>query len=224
MKGHLLNVSKGLRRDVDVGTLLSRTFGNLRLIWRQLLAYLAAVLLIAVIAQFLGDEPGGLIGLLLYLGGQYWLFHAWAKARGALVTPRIRFFAFCGLALLLILPILFGLMLLVIPGIFLVARWLIAPVFIVAQGEGAIEAAGSSWSAVRGHTFAVAAAITILVFAWSIVGGGITGLVAGLLGLDGENVVNGVQAQFYPLMLLGLSTAAYELLGPEDTAIEDVFG
>lgn len=142
-----------------------------------------------------------------------------------LATARIRFFAFTGLALVLILPILLGTLLLVIPGIFLVARWLAAPVFIVAKGEGVIAAAGSSWAAVRGHTFAVGMAVVIMFIGLSVVSGSITGFITALFGLGVLNPVNLLQAQLFPLLLLlGVSTAAYELLGPQDNSIEEVFG
>ena len=219
-----MNATYGIRRDVGVGMLLKQAFINLRLIWRQVLAYLAGALIVAFIAQMFGNEPGGLVGLMLYLGGQYWLFHSWAKAKGLLATARIRFFAFTGLAFLLILPILFGIVLFVIPGIFLVARWLAAPAFIVAKGEGVIEAAGSSWDAVRGHTFAVGMVIVIMFIGLSAVSGIVTGFFTALLGLGALSPANLLQAHLFPLFLLGLSTATYELLGPEDNSIEEVFG
>ena len=215
------------RAEVDFGVLLSLTFGNLRVIWRQVLAYLAVVVVLAFTLPLLGGVPLGALGFVLYLAGQYWLYRSLFAARGMLMTPRYHLVAFGLLSLLLILPIMFGLALFVLPGLFLVARWIAAPAFIVARGRGAIGAAGDSWDAVRGSTIRIVGALIVIGLIVSLIGG-LAGMIDGALaGIDAYGAAkpaNLVQVHILPLLLLGLSVATYELLGPEDTMIEDVFG
>lgn len=214
----------GFRREVGYGELLSLSLRNLALIWRQVLAYLVVAALLGLGAPLFGNEAAGLAGVLLYFAGQYWLFRSLLKARRLLESERIHFLGFVGLAALLILPILFGLAALVLPGLFLAARWIAAPAFIVARGEGVFAAAGASSAAVRGNTVKVMAAVVVL-FLIVIALFTPVDLIDRALGNQADNaLLDRLMSQFFPLMLLGLSVAVYERLGPEDTMIEDVFG
>jgi hypothetical protein len=214
-------------REVDFGTLLARSLANLRDVWREVAAYVAAVVVLAFALPLAGTEIAGLLGFVLYLAGQYWLYRRLMTTRGLLETQRVHFFAFAGLALLLIFPIMIGIGLLVLPGLFLVARWIAAPAFIVARGEGAFAAAMSSWNTVRGSTLKVAGAVVILFLLDSVLGVAASGMDQALAGIDAYDQAqpgNVIQLNLLPLLLLGLSVATYELLGPEDNSIEEVFG
>jgi hypothetical protein len=214
-------------RQLDFGTLLSRSFENLWLIRWRVLAYLLAVGLLGFGMPVFGNESTGAIGFLLYFAGQYWLFHALLKARGLLQSARIRFIAFIGLAALLILPIMFGLAFFLVPGLFLVARWIAAPAFIVAQGDGAFAATDASTDAVRGSTSRVAAAAVVLfpiTMAFSAVIEGIGKALGSLDAFGTLGPLDLIEGHLLPLLLLGLSVAVYELAGRKDSMIEDVFG
>ncbi len=214
-------------RELDFGTLAARSFENLRLIWRQVLGYFAAVIVLSFALPLAGEGISSILGLALYLSGQYWLFHTLIKARGRLETQRIHIFAFAGLALILVLPVMFGVAALVLPGLFLVARWIAAPAFIVARGEGAFAAASSSWQSVRGHTFKVAGMIVLIFVLASIIGAltnALGGTLSGLSGYRDARPIDVMQAHLLPLLLFALSTATYELLEPADDFIEEVFG
>lgn len=212
------------RREVGYGELLSLSLRNLALIWRQVLAYLAVVALLGLAAPVIGKQSTGVVGLGLYFAGQYWLFRSLLKARGLLESQRIHYLAFVGLAALLIVPITLGLAALLLPGLFLVARWIAAPAFVVARGEGVFAAVSASSAAVRGSTVRVIAAVVVLVLIVVAVSA-VLEPVGGALGGGGRaGVLELVEGHLVPLMLLGLSTATYQLLGPEDTMIEDVFG
>lgn len=222
-----MNAAYATRRDVEFGALLSLTFANLALIWRQVVAYMAVAGILAFAGPLAGKELAGLIGLALYFGGQYWLYRALLRARGMLEADRIHFLAFVGLAALLIFPISLGLVLLVLPGLFLVARWIAAPSYIVARGQGAIAAAGGSWDAVRGSTGKVAGAV-VLLFVLASTLGAVPNAIGRALGaataFGDARPANVIEANILPLLLLGLSVAAYQLLGPKDNSIEEVFG
>ena len=219
-----MNATAAARREAQYGSLVSHSLRNLALIWKQVLAYLAAAAVLGVAMPLIGSRSTGVIGLALYFGGQYWLFHTLLKARGLVEVQRSHFLAFVALALLLIIPILFGLTLFLLPGLFLVARWIAAPAFIVARGEGAVAAAGASFDAVRGHTISVMAAIVVLMLIVIAIGTILAGIEGALGSLADSGVLDRLFGHLVPLVLLGLSTATYEFYGPEDTMIEDVFG
>lgn len=211
-------------RELDFGELLSRSLRNLALIWRQVLVYLFVALLLGLGMPLMGKESTGLVGFLLYFAGQYWLFRSLLKARGLLESERIHFLAFVGLAALLILPIMFGIVALVLPGLFLVAHWIAAPAFIVARGEGVFDAVGASSAAVRGNTVRVMAAVVVL-FLIVIALFTPVELIDRALGNRADSAaLDRLMSQFFPLMLLGLSVAVYQLQRRADTMIEEVFG
>jgi hypothetical protein len=222
-----LNAPYAARRELEYGTLLSRSIENLWLIRWRVLAYLLAVGLLGFGMPLIGNESTGVIGLLLYFAGQYWLFHALLKTRGLLQTTRIRFFAFVGLAALLILPIMLGLAVFLVPGLFLVARWIAAPAFIVARGQGPFAATDLSADAVRGSTTRVMASAVVLfliMIAFSAVMEGIGKAIGGFDAFGTVDPFDLIEGHLLPLLLLGLSVAVYELAGRKDTMIEDVFG
>ena len=212
---------------LSFGTLMTRSFENLGLIWRELLAYIAAAAVLGFALPLAGENISGIIGFIAYFVGQYWLFHALLKQRGMLETGSQHFFAFVGLALTLAIPIFLGIAALVLPGLFLVARWIAAPAFIVARGEGGFAAISSSSQSVRGNTGKLAEAVVVMFLiavAFSIFTSGIDSALSGFDFYRGARPIELIESQLLPLLLLGLSTATYELLGPEDTTIEEVFG
>jgi hypothetical protein len=211
-------------RELDFGRLMNRSLANLWLIWPHLLAYLAAVVVLRLAVPLFGGGVSGVAGPLIYFGGQYWLFRAVLGKRRLIQTERVHYFAFVGLALLLILPIILGIAALVVPGIFLVARWIAAPAFIVARGLDPIAASGASQDAVRGQTSIVMSAVVVLILIVMVAGVFLEAIVSGLAGASAFSLDDLVGGHLVPLVLLGLSTATYESLGPEDTTIEEVFG
>ncbi len=221
-----MNQTIGLKPELDFGTLMRRSFENLWLIRKEVLGYLAIFAVFAFVVPLISENIGG-GGIAGYLIGQYWLFESLLKRRGLVVSPKRHFFAFFGLAIILILPIILGLTLFVLPGLFLLARWIAAPAFVVALGRGSFAAAVDSWHAVRGHTGPIAGAVAIMFVAVSALGTVTSALEGSLSFVDAyrrTKPLDLIELQFLPLLLLGISTATYELLGPRDAMIEDVFG
>lgn len=222
-----MNRRHGEPAYLSFGTLMTRSFENLSLIWREILAYIAAAAVLGFALRLAGENISGIIGFIAYFVGQYWLFHALLKRRGMLGTESKHFFAFVGLALVLAIPIMLGLAALVLPGLFLVARWIAAPAFIVARGEGVFAAIDNSSQSVRGNTVKLAEAVVVMFLiasALSIITSGIESALSGFDFYRGARPIEMIESQLLPLLLLGLSTATYELLGSEDTTIEEVFG
>ncbi len=219
-----MNGRYGMIREVGYGRLMQLTFANLRLIWRELLAYLALAIVLGLGSPLFGDKSAGFFDLLFYFAGQYWLFRSLLQKRGLLRTQRIHFLSFFGLALLLILPIFFGLAALLLPGLFLVARWIAAPAYIVARGDHAFAAASASSAAVRGQTGAVMAALIVLGLILIAIMTVMVGVDRALGSPADIELMNRVSGHFLPLLLLGLSVATYDLLASPDTTIEEIFG
>jgi hypothetical protein len=214
-------------READFGALVSRSFENLWVIRLQVAVYLAVVAFFAFAMPLLGSGITGGGGFVLYLFGQYWLLQTLLKRRGLLETQAFHFFAFFALAAVLIIPILLGLAALLLPGLFLVARWIAAPAFVAGRGEGAFKAADSSYQTVRGHTAKIAGIVVMMALITSAFGtltAGFGGLLSGVDAYRETKPLDVIGVHLLPLMLLGLSVAVYELLGPRDTMIEDVFG
>lgn len=214
-------------READFGLLVSRSFENLWVIRKQVAIYLAIVAAATFTIPLLGIgfNSGG--GLVIYLFGQYWLFQALLKKRGMLETQGNHLAPFFLLALMLIGPIMLGIFALILPGLFLVARWIAAPAFVAARGGSAWTAAKSSWETVRGHTAKIAGIVVMMFLIASLfgtLGAAVGGLFDAVAAYRKAQPLNLVEAHLFPLMLLGLSVATYELLGPRDTMIEDVFG
>jgi hypothetical protein len=214
-------------READVPTLVSRSFENLWAIRLQVAVYLSGVAFFAFAMPLLGSGITGGGGFALYLFGQYWLFQTLLKRRGLLETQAFHIVAFFALAAVLIIPILLGLAALLLPGLFLVARWIAAPAFVAGRGEGAFAAADSSYQTVRGHTAKIAGIVVMMALITSAFGtltAGFDGLLAGVDAYRTAKPLDVIGVHLFPLMLLGLSVAVYELLGPRDTMIEEVFG
>ena len=70
----------------------------------------------------------------------------------------------------------------------------------------------------------MAGAVTVLVLIVLAASAFIESLVRGLGGGSDLPVVSLLEGHLLPLLLLGLSVAAYQLLGPEENMIEEVFG
>lgn len=214
-------------READFGLLVSRSFENLWAIRKPVAIYLAIVAVAAFTIPLLGTgfTSGG--GVVIYLIGQYWLFKELLKERGLLETQGNHLAPFLLLALLLIGPIMVGIFALVLPGLFLVARWIAAPAFVAARGGSAWAAARGSWQAVRGHTATIAGIVVVMFLIASLLGtlaSALGGLFDAVAAYREARPVNLIEAHLFPLMLLGLSVAVHELLGPRDTMIEEVFG
>jgi hypothetical protein len=219
------------QKTFGVEEIFSRSCDNLRILWRELMAYIAVVIALALASPYVGGGPGGIAGFWagwgVYFGGQYWLFWRLLSSRGLLETESFRFFSFCGLAIVLIVPIMVGTIFFILPGLFLSTRWIAAPAFIVARGDGVLSAAGHSWQRVQGATLPVALIFSVMIVIWMIITALIGGLGHSLKEIESFSAMSPAEAlQFHilPLLLLSLSVAVYELTARSDTTVEDVFG
>jgi hypothetical protein len=194
---------------------------------REVLLYLGAFLVVdiagALITRAVGDVAG--LGTLLVLPGyflaQYLLYRVMLRRAGhAGGDGRMRIFRFVALAVVIGFCLLLALYLFVIPAIVLACRWIAAPCYIVAADKGVSASLGESWSATRGNTLPLALAFTCLVLLFVVLSTTVGAMIQGVLG---NGVAFGVTGHFLPLLLMGLSVAAYRRLDGEGVELAAVF-
>ncbi|KLE35348.1 hypothetical protein [Aurantiacibacter luteus] len=212
-------------RSVDLGTLLQDTFEGLKDLRRQLAIYFGAFFAAGLLVDG-ENEMRGLVAIAAtggYFFMQYWLYQVMLRRAGLLHDEKMRLPGFVGMALLLILPILFAFNLFVIPGIILVARWIISPAALVAGPRNVFQALGDGWQASSSNTTALSLAVTVLGLIWLAIFVVLAGLGAVLTGGDGGDGLTWLGIHVLPVLLMGLSVAAYRNLNDETETLAQVF-
>ena len=221
-------------RLVTAGEMITGTFDQLALLKREIAIYCGAFLAAGLLVDVF--EPlRSIMGFATFFGyfaAQYWLYREALSKAGVMVDPRFKVFGFFGMAMILILPIMFGFNFLVIPGLLLAAKWVMAPAFHVAEERDLFSAMGASWRASENNLLALFIAFSTLCVIWMVaVGilGAATSALTGTLGDFGGGTRNAANAfewlgfHLLPIMLMGLSVAAYRALADEDTSLVAVF-
>ena len=90
----------------------------------------------------------------------------------------------------------------------------------MATDKGVSASLGESWSATRGNTLPLALAFTCLVLLFVVLSTTVGATIQGVLG---NGVAFGVTGHFLPLLLMGLSVAAYRRLDGEGVELAAVF-
>lgn len=109
-----------------------------------------------------------------------------------------------------------GFILLIIPGFFLMVSLLFFPVFVIVEGENAIEALKSSWGLASGNRiplFIIGVLITIVF----VILGSISSLFG--MGLIGQ-IISALIGALQGVLQIALIAAAFELLIAESETIE----
>jgi hypothetical protein len=219
-------------RCVTAGQLISGSFEELAAIKGEIGLYLLCFLIAGLVADFAGPV-GGLVSIAAtsgYFAGQYWLYRTALSRRGITVDHKFKVFSFFFMAAVLILPIYFGVILLVIPGILLASKWIMAPAYLVAEEMNLFEAIGASWRASSNNLLPIALAFTLIVLIWLGLFAAIGWLTGGFenftmeTGLgSGSGSMSELGWVLLPLMLMGLSLAAYRSLSDQESSYVAVF-
>ena len=122
----------------EVGNQLMMTFPDQGALTRYELVS-SLVGFVSIVAILLGQAA--CIALLWHRSLFTWAIRAVVAAAWTLI----------GVGILAGLGILFGLLLFVVPGIYLAVRWLLAPVAVIDQNRGPVEALRRSGMLIRGH-------------------------------------------------------------------------
>ncbi|WP_271077628.1 hypothetical protein [Aurantiacibacter sp. MUD61] len=211
-------------KRANVADLLGGTFRELGAIRRELAIYFvifAALTLLPVNRIGLGL----LFTLALFVGyfvGQYMLYQAMLRKAGMLHDSGWRIIEFGVMAVLLAIPISIGLNLFVIPGLILIGKWIMAPTFLVARRQNLIEAIGDSWRASDNNTVHLTLAATLVCTVW-IIAFAVLAALADFTGAYFADDLVWLWMHVLPVLLAGLSMAAYKQLSDETAALYEVF-
>ena len=220
-------------KRAGMGELLTGTFAHLALIWREIAVYFGAFLVIGLISDALFASPDlapltaiiGLAAIPAYFAGQYWLYRAAFKRLGAQYDPRFKAHSMFFMAVILVFPISVGWNFGFVPGLILAAKWVMAPSFLVAQERSFFGAMGDAWHASSGNSWQLTGAFTVLCVIWLVA----FSLLVTLIGIGDTggsariNAFEWLTFHILPVLLLGLSVAAYRLLAENDTSLVEVF-
>lgn len=216
--------SERLQHVVGVERLLSRSFANIAIIWWELALYLA----LYVGWLFLDPgSPGGILGMakpIVFVGATYPLYRSILRKRGC--DPGYwRVLSFVGMAALLAIPIAVGAGFFLFPGLYLITKWIAAPSYLV-QGHGNIfESAGASWMATRGVEFPIGLAVAVLFIVWTflsiLLNGAIDSVPRGG-SVDWQGIIGSVSLVLPLILMMGLSTACYEVLPCQSCSTDDI--
>ncbi|MEO0907797.1 MAG: hypothetical protein AAFY07_09745 [Pseudomonadota bacterium] len=220
-------------KRAGMGELLTGTFAHLALIWREIAVYFGVFLVIGLISDALNSSPDlapltaiiGLAAIPAYFAGQYWLYRAAFKRLGAQYDPRFKVFSMFVMAVILGLAISIGMNFLIVPGLILAAKWVMAPSFLVAQERSFFDAMGDAWHASSGNSWQLTGAFTVLCVIWSVAFSFLVTLIriGDTVGPARINAFEWLTFHILPVLLLGLSVAAYRLLAEDDTSLVEVF-
>ena len=207
-------------RQVTVGELISGSFEQLAAIKRELAIYFGAFFAAGLIADLIDPLQGpiGLASIIGYFVGQYWLYRVALRNAGVMIDDRWKVFALFGMAVILFFPIVIGLNLLIVPGLLLAAKWVMAPSFLVAEERDLFQAMGYSWRASENNLVSLTLAFFVLCMIWMF-----AALILGGLASAFSSVMAGLGVHVLPVMLMGLSVAAYRALAEADKSIVAVF-
>jgi hypothetical protein len=216
-------------RKINFGDALGSSFAQLMLIKREIGIYLAVfsgfALLMWVVDEFLSPLSGivNLGGFVLYFYAQYRLYQELLRANGINVDDRVRVVGFIGLALMIGLALLVSVYLLIVPALILGAKWIMAPVYMVAGQRGVIQAMGDSWQASRGNTLHLTLTYTAIWVIWALVFGPVSGAFEVLGGAGLRNAVTSLLWHALPLVLMGFAMTAYKQLSDDTDPLTSVF-
>lgn len=216
-------------RQANIGDFLGGAFLELGLIKREIGLYFAGFGFLGLLGYAAKSQTvglGGLIGLagfVAYWVAHYWLFQQLMKRHGIVEDDRFRVFQLFFMALLIGIAAGFATNFLVIPGVILMAKWIMAPAFLVARDRSLFQAMGDSWRASDGSTLQLSLAVFVILFGWLIAYGAVSGL-AGALGRNSPlTVLTGLALHILPIVMMGLSVAVYRILTEPTSEVADVF-
>jgi len=216
-------------RRVGFGELLSESFAVLAAIRRELAIYFGIFLAVGLFSDFVGPPFDSVIGFAAFFGyfaAQYWLYRAALTSLGVSFDARYKIFSFFFMAILIGIAVSLASNFFLIPGLLLAAKWVMAPSFLVAEDRNLAEALGDGWNASNGNFGPILGAFTVMSFVWlfafgllltlgALVSEAITGRVGAGAGVSG---LEWMLFHIYPVLLLGLSVAAYRALADDVNA------
>ena len=219
---------------MTVDQLLRGTFHELGRAKRELAIYFAVFFALALLVELLSFlvAPVGLLATAIYFVGQYFLYREILTRGGMSPVSETKIFGFFAMALLLGIPIYFGLLFLLVPGVLLGAKWIMAPTYLVAEELNVFEAIGASWRASSNNLAPLALSFFLIFIVWAVIYGAVAAFLGGFenaitsLGgsqLASQNAFGWVLMHALPVLLMGLSITTYRALSDGEDTLVAVF-
>lgn len=217
-------------KTITVGEALSGTFEALATAKREIGLYFLMFAGLSALQMAAGNYFDlltpiiALVTFVLYFYAQNRLYQVMLSRSGVTVHPGLRTFRFLGMALVIGIALSFASNIFIIPAIILGAKWIMAPSVLVANTKsGIFSAMGESWTASDGSTLQLSLAFMAVFLIWGalIVAMGAFTEAADLAA--GYNFFTALTIYVLPIMMMGLSVAAFRKLNGGVDEIADVF-
>lgn len=175
--------------------------------------------------QMVDFEAASLALSILMVALGYWLTVSMLR-EGGLAPNGLRsgFGTYFVLSFVSGIAIMLGLVVLIVPGLFLLVRWLPVYGYGLVEGEGAIEALGTSWNETEGHALPIFITVLAPSALWSLA------LVIYAIALDEYEIVEIVPSiaanlafTIAGVTITAMGLAAYSLLRSSVGGLKEVF-
>lgn len=213
------------KKQVNVIQLMGGAFSEFGAIGKEVAIYFvgfAAIMFLPIYTVEFG-WIFMLLAFLLYFPAQYYLYRTMLAKAGMLKDDGWRVIEFFVMALVLIIPISIGFNIFWIPGLILVAKWLMAPTYLVAGERNLFEAIGDGWRASDGNTLNLTIAVVLMGVVWTIAA--VPLVLFWTAANAGQSVMVSMLLWMHiaPVLLAGLSVSAYRQLSDDTAKLSEVF-
>lgn len=220
---------------VTPGDLISATFRELVASRREIAIYLGGFFVAGLLADLISPLRSvvAVAAFIAYFVAQYYLYRTALTRHGIDCDPATKVFALFFMAILLTLPISFATIFFVVPGILLVSKFVMAPSFLVAEEGNLFDALGSSWNASDRNLLSIALTFTVVYLLWfaasmllgavSLGYDAIMNAIGIGVGVGSSNAVEWVGIHLLPVMMMGMSVAAFRALGDPRNDLVAIF-
>lgn len=190
-----------------------------------MLGVLVGMFAIGILAQVSGPLSGLLSVLYLaaYFGGIYFLYRSMLRSLGALEDEGWRVFSLAAMSAMLLFPVVISSAFLVFPGVALIAKFLMAPSFLVARKVNVFEAIGAGWRASDGNFPVLFGGSFIMLLLWFVASTALEAAVAATAIFGGGIETGSSSLILLPILLMALSVSAYRHLFDDREKLSDIF-
>ncbi len=136
---------------------------------------------------------------------------------------RFKYFQFIGMAVVVLIAVMFGYVLLIIPGLIIGSKWLAAPCYLIASDRGTFGSLRASWEAARGRTRPIAFAALVIIIGGIILLGIVGGITDQIIGGTLDQLQVSLGSQILWVTMVAFSVTVYGMINDDQDVIAEVF-